>query len=268
MTAVTDPAGRFLRSDARDKAPTTAEEFETYWHNSPEYRQLLDEIAANRASTNADENLRLLNDSVSQERSKFLKRHNSPYVLSFPQQLRVLIRRGFHSQKGNLPFIITNLMACLVQSLITGSLFYKIPHTYAGSFSRGGVLFFSVLFFTLNSIAEMALLYPQRKIIDKQRRYAFYHPGAEAIANIATSMPVKTASITVFVLILYFLTDLNRTPGQFFFLYLMVNLTTFTMTAFYQMISSFSPSLEIANAFAGFTLIIVFIYAGYVRAFF
>ncbi|KAK7204535.1 ABC-2 type transporter-domain-containing protein [Myxozyma melibiosi] len=263
LTAVTDPAGRFLRSDAPKDVPVTADQFEAYWHNSPEYQRVVAEVEQAISACNPDENLKLLNESASQERAGFAKRHDSPYVLSFAQQLRVLIRRGFERQKGDRAYMIANVFASIFQSLITGSLFYNIPHTYAGSFSRGGVLFFSVLFFTLNSLAEMAVLYPQRKIVDKQRRYAFYHPGAEALAYMITAMPVKMVSVTIFTLILYFMTNLNRTPGQFFFLYLIVNVTTFTMTAFFQMIASYTPSLEAANAVAGLFLMMVFIYAGY-----
>lgn len=38
---------------------------------------------------------------------------------------------------------------------------------------------------------QILTLYAQRPIVDKQARYAFYHPSAEAFASMATDMPYK-----------------------------------------------------------------------------
>ncbi|KAK9322267.1 ABC-2 type transporter-domain-containing protein [Lipomyces orientalis] len=263
LTAVTDPAGRFVRSGYENKVPITADEFVAYWKSSPEYEEMMAEINAYESSINVPDTIKHLNESVNQERPKHGKRKNSPYTLSFMSQLRVLTRRGFQRQKGDRAYLITSVFASVVQSLIIGSLFYNIPGTYQGSFSRGGVLFFSLLFFTLNAVAEMAMLYPQRTVVDKQKRFAFYHPAAEAIAFIVTSMPIKVIAMMIFCLVLYFMANMNRHAGQFFIFMLFVQFVTFTMTAFFQMISSFTKTLEIANSIAGLALMVVFIYAGY-----
>ncbi|KAK9238953.1 ABC-2 type transporter-domain-containing protein [Lipomyces kononenkoae] len=263
LTAVTDPAGRFVKSGYENKVPVTADGFASYWKSSPEYHEMMNEIDEYERTINPPETLKHLNESASQERPKRAKRRNSPYVLSFTDQLRALVRRGFQRQKGDRAYLITSVFASVVQSLIIGSLFYNIPGTYLGSFSRGGVLFFSLLFFTLNAVAEMALLYPQRAVVDKQKRFAFYHPAAEALAYIITAMPIKIVAMTAFAIVLYFLANMNRTAGQFFIFYLFVQFVTFTMTAFFQMISSFTGTIEIANSIAGLALMVVFIYAGY-----
>ncbi|KAK9428113.1 ABC-2 type transporter-domain-containing protein [Lipomyces doorenjongii] len=263
LTAITDPAGRYVRAGSENKVPGTAEEFANYWRSSLEYQEMLADIEEYERSVNASDTLQWLNESASQERPKHGKRKNSPYTLSFWMQLRILVHRGFQRQKGNKPYLITIVIASIVQSLIIGSLFYNIPDTFSGSFSRGGVLFFSLLFFTLNSLAEMAMMYPQRTIIDKQKRFAFYHPAAEAIAYMITSMPIKIVGITIFTLVLYFMANLNRTPGQYFTFLLFVQVVAFTMNAFFQMISSFAKTIEIANSVAGLGIMTVFIYAGY-----
>ncbi|KAK9386943.1 ABC-2 type transporter-domain-containing protein [Lipomyces mesembrius] len=263
LTAVTDPAGRFVRSGYENRVPATADQFVAYWKSSPDYEEMMAEIEEYQRSINTPETLKHLHESANQERSKLAKRKNSPYTLSFLEQLRVLVRRGFQRQKGDKPYLITSLFASVVQSLIIGSLFYNLPGDFQGSFSRGGVLFFALLFFTLNAVAEMAMLYPQRIVVDKQKRFAFYHPATEAIAFIVTSMPIKVIAMTIFCLVLYFLSNLNRKAGQFFIFLLFVQLVTFTMTAFFQMISSFTKTIEIANSVAGLVLMVVFIYAGY-----
>ncbi|KAK9373652.1 ABC-2 type transporter-domain-containing protein [Lipomyces chichibuensis] len=263
LTAVTDPAGRFARSGYENRVPTTADEFVAYWKSSPEYKEMVAEIEEYERAINPPDTLKHLNESANQERPKLARRKNSPYTLSFWAQLRVLVRRGFQRQKGDKAYLITSVFASVVQSLIIGSLFYNVPGDFQGSFSRGGVLFFSLLFFTLNAVAEMSMLYPQRKVVDKQKRFAFYHPAAEAIAYIVTSMPIKMLAMTIFGLVLYFMSNLNRKAGQFFIFLLFMQFVAFTMTACFQMVSSFTKTVEIANSVAGLVLLIVFIYAGY-----
>ncbi|KAK9478905.1 ABC-2 type transporter-domain-containing protein [Lipomyces japonicus] len=263
LTAVTDPAGRYVKPGFEGRVPTTPDQFVDYWRKSDDYALSLADINAYEADVDGAAALKFLNESAGQERPEHVKRKNSPYVLSFPDQMRVLVRRGFQRQKGDRAYLVTTVMASLIQSLIIGSLFYNIPHTFVGSFSRGGVLFFAMLFFTLNALAEMAMLYPQREIVEKQKRFAFYHPAAEALSFIITAMPIKMVGMTIFCLILYFLANLNRTAGQFFLFLLIVQLVTFTMTAFFQSIASFSATLELANSVAGIGVMTVFIYAGY-----
>ncbi|KAK9465563.1 ABC-2 type transporter-domain-containing protein [Lipomyces arxii] len=263
LTAVTDPAGRFVRPGSENKVPVTLAQFVDYWHASPEYREVMAEISAYESEISDADALKNLNESVSMERPKRAKRFASPYTLSFGQQMRILIKRGFQRQKGDKPYLITSIVASIVQSLIIGSLFYNVPRSFEGSFSRSGVLFFSILFFTLNSVAEMAVLYPQRIVVDKQRRYAFYHPAAESLSFLVTTLPIKAASMFLFGLVLYFLVDLNRTAGQFFLFSLVVLVSGVTMNSFFQMIASFTKTLEAANSIAGLSLIIVFVYAGY-----
>ncbi|KAK9447910.1 ABC-2 type transporter-domain-containing protein [Limtongia smithiae] len=263
LTSITDPSGRFVREGFAGRVPVTADQFAEYWKKSPQHAKLIAEMDAYEATLAPAEALSYMQQSIKQERPKHGKRKNSPYTLSFLMQLKILVRRGFQRQKGDKPFLISSLVSAIAQSLLVGSLFYDIPDSYDGSFSRGGLLFFAMLFFTVQSVAEMAMLYPQRLIVEKQKRFGFYHPAAEAMSYIVTSMPIKVASIIVFALIFYFLSNLLRTAGQFFLFLLFVFTITFTMTTFFQMISSFSPTLDVANAIAGLMLMIVLVYAGF-----
>ncbi|KAK9475786.1 ABC-2 type transporter-domain-containing protein [Lipomyces japonicus] len=262
LTAVTDPAGRFVRSGFKGQVPQTAAQFEAYWKASDEYVEMLTEVEQYRKNFDPQA-LNNLHDSIDQERSSLFHTKNSPYALPFWKQVGILTRRGVQRQRGDPAYLIATFVSSVVQALIIGSLFYDMADTYNGSFSRGGVLFFSLLFFTLNAVAEMAMLYPQREIVQKHKRFAFYHPAAEALSFIFSTFPVKFVAMILFDLILYFISNLNRKPGQFFFFMLIVQFVTFAMTTFFQMISSFSPTIEIANAVAGLGVMIVFIYAGY-----
>lgn len=49
----------------------------------------------------------------------------------------------------------------------------------------------------------------QRPIVDKQARYAFYHPSAEAVASMLTDLPYKILNAICFNLVIYFMTNLR-----------------------------------------------------------
>lgn len=72
------------------------------------------------------------------------------------------------------------------------------------------------------SALEILTLYQQRPIVEKQSRYAMYHPSAEALASMLTDMPYKITNDIVFNAALYFLANLRRESGNTF-IFLFVN---------------------------------------------
>jgi len=57
----------------------------------------------------------------------------------------------------------------LFQALIVGSLFYNMPRNSAGVFTRGGVLFFMLLFNALLALAELTSAFASRPIMLKHK---------------------------------------------------------------------------------------------------
>ncbi|KAK7207385.1 ABC-2 type transporter-domain-containing protein [Myxozyma melibiosi] len=263
LTALTDPAQVPVKDGMQGKVPFTPEEFVAYWKASADYKRLLNEMDEYRAELAPSEKLDYMMASSTQERPLHGKRKGSPYTLSFWMQLRILMRRGIQRQKGDKAYVFSTIFSSIAQSLIVGSLFYNISPTYNGAFSRGGCMYFAILYFTVNALAEMAMTYPQRMIVEKQKRFAFYHPAAESISAFITSLPLRFFNYVTFSLIFYFIPMFNETPSQFFIFFLFVQLTTTCIALFFQAIAAFSPTLEAANAVAGLGLMITFIYAGY-----
>src|SRR5215469_12375893 len=101
----------------------------------------------------------------------------------------------------------------------------------------------------------MLTLYAQRPIVEKHQRYAFYHPSAEAFASMLTDMPYKIGNSIIFNLTLYFITNLRREPGAFFFFLLITFSLTLTMSMLFRTIASVSRTL--AQALAPAAIIIL-----------
>jgi ATP-binding cassette subfamily G (WHITE) protein 2 (PDR) len=77
-------------------------------------------------------------------------------------------------------------------------------------------------------------LYAQRPIVEKQSRYAFYHPSAKAYASVVVDMPMKITSTVSFNLVFYFMTRLNRNPGNFFYYLLVVFLIVLAISGVFR----------------------------------
>lgn len=68
LTAITDPIGRFPRAGWENKVPRTAQDFEHYWLNSPQYQELMQEIKDYNDEIDEDETRSKYYQSIQQEK--------------------------------------------------------------------------------------------------------------------------------------------------------------------------------------------------------
>lgn len=245
LTSVTSPQERRVR-DGVDPAsvPRTSAEFAAYWHQSPEFRLLKAEIA----SFNADfpVNGAAAVDQFLTSRTAEQARHTrakSPFNLSFPMQVALCTRRGFQLLRGDLEVPLTIVVGNTLLALIFASVFYNTPADTNSFFARSVIIFFSVLFNALTASVEILSMYAQRPIVDKHKRYAFYHPAAEAVSSFIVDLPCKLLAAVGFNLVLYFLAHLRREPGPFFTFFLFAFMCTLVMSSIFRTTSCVTKSL-------------------------
>ncbi|CAM9010933.1 unnamed protein product [Wickerhamomyces anomalus] len=260
LTAITDPLGRYPKPGFEKKVPETADDFERYWHNSPEYEKMINQINDYEQKTDAAKTREIYDESLSQEKPRTHYR----YTINYFQQLRLLTKRGFQRIYGDKAYTITQTVAATIQALICGSLYYNTPSSTKGSFSRSGTLYFLILYFSLMGLAEISGQFTERPILLKQKSYSFYHPSAETIAATMTKFPFKFLSITILYLITYFLSNLTRDAGKFFLTFLFMVLSSETITALFQMVAALSQNVAGANAVAGVLMLAISLYSCYV----
>jgi ATP-binding cassette, subfamily G (WHITE), member 2, SNQ2 len=92
----------------------------------------------------------------------------------------------------------------------------------AGAFTRGGLLFISLLFNAFQAFGELASTMLGRPIVNKHRAYTFHRPSALWIAQIVVDMAFGAAQILMFSIIVYFMCGLVRDAGAFFTFYLII----------------------------------------------
>ncbi|EEB93347.1 hypothetical protein MPER_08006, partial [Moniliophthora perniciosa FA553] len=186
LVAVTDPTGRITRADLQLTA-------------IPPVEGDLQGKRKSRARPSYKEELSLpgLHKYASQggdvEKTADVERKLAVYVLEFfasDIQLRV-------------DLVSHHLSSFVFNALIMGSVFLKTPENTSAYFSRGGVLFFALLFAAFVAMAEIPALFSQRPIVLRHMRYALHHPFIDQAALFLVDLPIIFLQLGVFVAVLY-----------------------------------------------------------------
>ena len=266
LTSVTNPIERIARKGMEDRVPRTPDDFETYWRQSPEYKALRGDIEQHLEENPIDAHGHA-STQLRERKTDRQARHvrpKSPFILSVAMQVRLTTKRAYQRIWGDFAATSTQAIIHTILALILGSVFFDTPDTTDGFFSRGSVLFMAILLSALTAISEIGSLYAQRPIVEKHFSYAFYHPAAEAVAGIAADIPIKFATTTIFNVILYFMSGLRRTPGQFFLFFLITYISTFVMSGIFRTLAAVTKTVSQAMALAGVMVLALVIYTGYV----
>ncbi|KAJ5789156.1 uncharacterized protein N7518_006167 [Penicillium psychrosexuale] len=263
LTSLTSPAERVVKPGFENVVPRTPDEFATAWKNSAAYKELLKEIAEyDEQYPIGGESYEKFVESRKAMQSK-RQRVKSPFTLSVAEQVQICVTRGFQRLKGDYSLTISALIGNTIMALIIGSVFFQLPGDVTSFYSRGALLFFAVLLNSFSSALEILTLYSQRPIVEKQARYAMYHPFAEAISSMLCDMPYKIANAITFNITLYFMTGLRQTGGAFFTFLLFSFVTTMTMSMVFRTIASYSRTLSQALVPAAILILGLVIYTGF-----
>lgn len=233
LTSMTSPKERIVQPGFEDAVPRTSSDFAAAWSQSKQRKILLDDLSSYKQTypSGADgQAVQAFTVSRQRQQAKS-QRSKSPYTLSYAQQIQLCLWRGFRLLKGDPTITVFQLIANFIQFLIVSSLFYNLPQDTNSLLQRANLVFVAVALTAFSSILEILSLYARRHVVEKHNRYALYHPSAEAIAAIITDLPYKMANCIIVNITLYFMTNLNRTPGAFFFFLLISFFMTLAMVS-------------------------------------
>ncbi|KAI1497952.1 ABC-2 type transporter-domain-containing protein [Biscogniauxia marginata] len=264
LTSMTSPIERVVRPGFEAKVPRTPDDFAAAWKNSAEYKALQVEIEEYKKEHPIDgPDAQAFRASKERSQAKG-QRPKSSYTLSFGQQIRLCLWRGYLRLKGDPSLMLGSLFGNFAVALIVGSVFYNLQFSTSSFFQRGALLFFACLLNAFASALEILTLYAQRPIVEKHSRYALYHPSAEAVASMLCDMPYKVTNAIIFNITLYFITNLRREPGAFFFFLLVTFFTSMTMSMIFRTIASASRTLSQAMVPAALLILDLVIFTGFV----
>ncbi|KAF3025191.1 hypothetical protein E8E15_002689 [Penicillium rubens] len=231
LTSVSDPHARRVKDGWDNRIPRNAAEFQAAYRKSDTYKRNLADIESFEGEI----------EGQRQEREaarRKAKRKN--FTISFYKQVMIL-----------------------THPLITGSLFYNLPDTSNGVFTRGGVMFFILLFNALLAMAELTAAFESRPILMKHKSFSFYRPAAYALAQVVVDVPLVFIQVVLFDIVVYFMANLARTPSQFFINLLVIFILTMTMYSFFRALGALCSSLDVATRLTGVAIQALVVYTGY-----
>ncbi|TDL15090.1 pleiotropic drug resistance ABC transporter [Rickenella mellea] len=282
LVSVTDPNGRAFRRDFKGDdgdagsaggaeqhgqpgrgIPKTPDEMAQYF-NASQYgvmnRKDIESYKAEHVGN--DEKARAYKASARQERARNTSK-KSPYTVSLFMQAKAVIARRVQITRGDLKTQGTQLFSFIFQGIIMGTVFFKSPTSTSAYFSRGGILFFVLLFNAISAMAEIPALFAQRPIVHRHQKAAMYHPFMEGIALTIVDIPITLMTQGTFCVIVYFMVKLQQTATQFSIFSLFVVIIRIAMIAFFRSVAAASKKQASAQSVAGLMVFAIVLYIGY-----
>ncbi|KAK4150580.1 ABC-2 type transporter-domain-containing protein [Chaetomidium leptoderma] len=187
----------------------------------------------------------------------------SAYSVGFHQQVWALMKRQFLLKQQDVLALVLSWLRNIIIAIVLGTLYLNLGHTSANAFSKGGLLFISLLHNVFSSFSELAGTMTGRAVVNKHRAYAFHRPSALWIAQIFVDQIFAATQVLVFSVIVYFMTNLARDAGAFFTFYLLLLSANMSMTLFFRILGCVSPDFDYAAKFATIGITLMITTAGY-----
>lgn len=160
LTSMTSPKERIVREGFEARVPRTPDEFALAWKNSAEYKALqadIEDYKSTHPLNGADAEAFRASKKAQQARGQ---RAKSPFTLSFTQQIRLCLWRGWRRLIGDPSLTLGALIGNFVMALIISSVFYNLQMTTSSFFQRGALLFFACLMNAFASALEVSCARP------------------------------------------------------------------------------------------------------------
>ncbi|KAI1416360.1 ABC-2 type transporter-domain-containing protein [Hypoxylon sp. FL1857] len=188
---------------------------------------------------------------------------HSVYSVGFHLQVWALMKRQFVLKLQDKLSLSLSWVRTIVIAIVLGTLYLNLQQTSASAFSKGGLLFISLLFNAFEAFSELGSTMTGRPIVNKHKAYTFHRPSALWIAQIFVDTAFSAVRILVFSIIVYFMTNLTRTAGAFFTFYLLIIVGNIAMTLYFRIIGCVSPDFDYAIKFAVVTVTLFILTSGY-----
>ncbi|KAI9007573.1 ABC-2 type transporter-domain-containing protein [Phycomyces nitens] len=262
LTGICNPLEREFQPGFENSVPQFAHQFQERYLSSSIYRSMMAELDDYEKVLQADNQADVFKQAMDEEHQKRAPT-KSPYIASFYQQVRALLIRQYYLLLKDKGALFSRYGTILIQSLITSSCFYNLPLNGTGAFSRGGAIFFAVLFNAFIAQTELVRFLMGRPVLEKHKQYALYRPSAFYVAQVIMDVPYALAQVALYAVCSYFMTGLNLTAGKFFTFFVVLFCINMSMNGFFRIFGAITSSFFLASQLAGVMLVAIVGYVGY-----
>ncbi|CAO3589784.1 unnamed protein product [Absidia cylindrospora] len=262
LTGLCNANERQMKPGFENKVPLNSVQFEKVYKESDLYAEMMRERDAYEAKIAQDKPAEQFREAVRDAHQKHASKR-SPFVSTYYQQVASLTIRQFQLIFGDKGALISRYGGVVVKGLIMASVFFMIPTDVSGAFSRGGAILFSLLFNALIAQSELAAFMQGRRVLEKHKGFALYHPSAFYIAQVIADVPLAIIQVLVFEIIVYFMMGFVMDAGKFFTFFIILVVTNLCMNGFFRFWGAVAPSFFTASQVSSIFLIAALVYCGY-----
>ncbi|PNS17240.1 Brefeldin A resistance protein [Sphaceloma murrayae] len=261
LTGVTVSTERAIRPDMEKGFPRTAEALRERYQGSS-IRTVMESEYDFPFTDVAERDTAEFQQAVMEEKSPSLPK-KSPLTIPFMAQIGAAVARQYQILWGDKVNVIIKQLLVLFLALISGSVFYNAQDDSTGLFVKSGAVFTSLLNFGLIAMTETTDSFTGRPVLAKHREFAFYHPAAFCLAQIAADIPIIITQVSVWSLVLYFMVGLNLSASSFFTYWIILITISFVMTALFRLVGSCFATFDASTKVSGLLISAVIIYNGF-----
>ncbi|PGH27237.1 hypothetical protein AJ80_01194 [Polytolypa hystricis UAMH7299] len=264
LTGCTDPFEREYKDGRNEEnTPSTPDALVKAFEESKYNTMLEDAMAAHRTHLEQEKQVTADFEAAHQEAKRKFTSKKSVYSAPFHLQVWALMQRQFLIKWQDKFSLVVSWVTSIAIAIILGTVWLKQPETSAGAFTRGGLLFISLLFNCLTAFGELASTMMGRGIVNKHRAFTFHRPSALWIAQIGVDLGFATVQIFVFSVIVYFMCGLVLNAGAFFTFVLVIVSGYLAMTLFFRTVGCLCPDFDYALKGVSILITLFVITSGY-----
>jgi hypothetical protein len=202
LTGCTDPFEReFQEGRSPENVPSTPQALVEAFDKSTFSEKLDEEMRAYRAQVEQEKQVYDDFEIANLEAKRKYTPKSSVYSIPLHLQIWALMQRQFLLKWQDKFALTVSWITSTGIAIILGTVWLKQPETSAGAFTRGGLLFISLLFNGFQAFSELAGTMIGRSIVNKHRSFTFYRPTALFIAQIIVDTTFAIARILIFAII-------------------------------------------------------------------
>ncbi|KAJ3284582.1 hypothetical protein HK104_009867 [Borealophlyctis nickersoniae] len=260
LTGITNVNERKIKCGFEGLTPNTPAELEQRFLQSNDFKILKEQLEQYEAYIQREQPSLHFRAYVNDSKMHYA---DSIYTTNFYQQTKALTLREFQLIWGDKVALIGKFLNLACKGFLYATVFISMPFDGTGMFLRGSALYASIFFNSMISLSELPNAMRGRRILQKHKSYAMYHPSAYHIANVMSDLPITFVQVLVFSLCCYFIFGLALSFEKFVIFVATMFFTALCMTDLFRLCGNLAATYFTASQVANFILMTFLLYMGF-----
>ncbi|KAJ8906820.1 hypothetical protein NDN08_003306 [Rhodosorus marinus] len=257
MLSVSDPliSKSVTKVECLGSAPKTVEEFEKLYHHSEHYADVLEKLQEGVCGD------AIPKSELPKSNQKILKRE---CLQTYPSQFCYLLRRSMRLSWDRRT-VMTDFGTKILIAFLVGTMFWQLPLTASGAYTRTGLLFMVCTIFAISAVSGVAKKYKYNCVFLKQRESRFYHASPFHLSGVIDAFIKNAIICVVFSTLIYLMVGLNLSDAgiHYAYFYFMILTLATTMEMMARFVTVVVPTSDGAIMLIGVLAVSFIIYSGY-----